>query len=192
MADGTATKPLLLLTHKMLGHTFLVLASVAVFAEIDFNHTITLGSILIALVIAGMAGFLTIRSKIATVWREEAEGERAAKERLQDALSVALAERAEFEKAQAELRHGLKNENVALQAQLQVLEAKTDLTGAVERITATSEASGERVATQLADFIKTVAGRAEERDAAIVLLLQEIRDKLPSEPIAVREIDPTG
>lgn len=179
---------LLIVVHKTLGHWIGLLAAVGVFADINFQERLTLGSIITSVIIIVIAGVFTIRARIATIWREEAEGERAAKERLQEELAAAHAERAEFEKTQAELRHELKNQIVALQAQLQVLEAKTDLTGAVERITATSEASGERVATQLADFIKTVAGRSEERDAAIVSLLQEIRDKLPSEPIDVHPI----
>lgn len=183
------TVKLLPLLYKMAGHAAYLVAGFGIVIGVDFQNKITLGSLLVAAVLIILAGIFTIRSKIATIWREEAEGERAAKERCQEELAEERERRAEFEREQQELRHALKNQVVGLEATIKVLEAKTDLSAAVEKITATSESSGQRVYDQFVQYTQNLASRAEARDGSMLSLLKEIRDKLPSEPIKVQAHD---
>lgn len=166
---------MLLLLHKSLGQATGLLATFGLFTAVDFNHTITLGSVLIAFIILAIAGVFTIRSKIATIWREEAEGERAAKERAEEALIRERGDRVVFERQQQELRHDLKNEVAGLKAQLKAVEARTDLSSA---ITAIKDMNQDSLTVSLD------AHRATQD------LLKEIRDKLPSEPIAIVPVSP--
>ncbi len=162
-------RQMLFLLHRSLGHLTGLLASLGVATAIDFNHTITLGSVLIAFIIIAIAGVFTVRSKIASIWREEAEGERAAKDRLEEMLAKERAERAHIEREQQELRHDLKGEIATYRSQLKVMEAKTDLTAALESIHMMNAA-------------------AQGRDERTHDLLIEIRDKLPDEPVTVRAV----
>ena len=184
-----AVKPLLLLTHKMLGHTMVVLAGLGVATTIDFSHEVTLGSVLIAVVIVGIAGVFTVRSKIASIWREEAEGERAAKDRLQETLDQERADRLSFEQQQQELRHSLKNEIAALGSQLKVMEARTDLTEALASIRQMNADLAESVSSAIVATMEHSAEHSMQRDKETHRLLGEIRDKLRSEPIDVREVE---
>lgn len=178
------TDALLLLAHKLLGVLAIFIATAGVFAAVDFSHTITLGSILLAVVIIIISAVFTARSKIATVWRQEAEGERARASRLEEELADERLNRAEFEKQQQELRHDLKDQISGLTAQLKVMEAKTDLTAALEAIRKINE----HTTVAVVEALHKAGLLSEQRDLATHKLLEEIRDKLPSEPIAVHEI----
>ncbi len=125
---------MLLLLYKGLGYLTGLLFSLTVIATVDLSSEITLGSILIAFIIIAVSGVFTVRSKIATIWREEAEGERASKDRLEEILANERIERTAFERQQQEVRHELKGEIAALKAQIKVMEAKTDLSVALEAI----------------------------------------------------------
>ncbi len=157
-----------------------LLASYGVVFSVDFTHTITAGSILIAFVIAIAAGAATIRSKIAAVWREEAEGQRAAKERLEETLLKERADRIRFDREQQDLRHGLKSDVAALTAQLKAMEARTDLTVALETIREMNAKLAEEVGGSIIQVLKELAHVSEDRDSAFNQLLIEIRDKLPN------------
>jgi len=179
---------LLLLAHKMLGLGTLIAATGGVLAVVDFTDKITLGSILTTFAIVAVAGIFTIRSKIATIWREEAEGERSAKERLQEELSEEKADRADFERQQQELRHDLKDQISGLRAQLKVMEAKTDLTSALDAIKQMNETAVGVISHAVTDVLERTSKLSEQRDKQTHQILGEIRDKLPSEPINVVEI----
>lgn len=125
---------MLLLLYKGLGYLTGLLFSLTVIATVDLSNEITLGSILIAFIIIAVSGVFTVRSKIATIWREEAEGERASKDRLEEILASERTERTAVERQQQELRHDLKGEIATLKAQVKVMEAKTDLSVALEAI----------------------------------------------------------
>lgn len=168
----------LLIAYKALGFSAVIVTGAGLFAAVDFNHTITLGSILIGIIIVVVAGIFTLRSKIATIWREEAEGERAAKERLEVELANERADRIEFERQQQDLRHDLKNELATCKAQLQVMEAKTDLTIALDAIHDMNEQTVTKISTAIADIF---VERSKQEHAKTHDLLREIRDKLPTE-----------
>lgn len=161
-------------------------------AAVDFSHTITLGSVLIAFIIIAISGVFTIRSKIAGIWRQEAEGERAKASRLELELAKERADRLVFERAQQELRHDLKGEVVALKAQLKAVEAKTDLTVALEAIRVMNAELAEHVSGAIMQVMKTGSQLSEDRDHRTHVLLSEIRDKLPSEPFEVHEVHHEG
>lgn len=173
-----------MLAHKTLGHFAVLVTSAGVFTAIDFTHTITLGSIVVTFVVAVVAGVFTIRSRIANIWRQEAEGERAAKERLDEELAAEKESRARFEREQQELRHGLKNKIAELKAEREVLAARTDLTVALDAIQKINEQTSESII----DAFRSGGDRSRERDETTHRLLTEIRDKLPAEPVAVRGI----
>lgn len=176
------------LAHRALGHIAMLITTAGLFTAVDFNHTITLGSILIGIVIVVIAGVFTIRSKIATIWREEAEGERAAKERLEEELAEEKASRADFEREQQEIRHNLKDELATCKAQLAVMEAKTDLTIALDAIRDMNHQTVTEISAAIAEiFIE----RSKQEHAKTHQLLGEIRDKLPSEPIEISVHDLT-
>lgn len=158
--------------YKMLGHFAIITAAVGglLADSIDFRNQITLGSVVVGVLILVVAGMITVRSKIATIWREEAEGERAAKERLQEELNEAHTERLAFEKEQQEIRHELKDKISELNAIIKVMEAKTDLTSVLEIITQNAAAT-------------------QKNHNETHKLLGEIRDKLPAEPLAVNVVE---
>jgi len=183
--DARVTDNLLLLAHKTLGTLALLVGSAGVFTAIDFSRTITLGSILIGIVIVIISALFTIRSKIATIWREEAEGERAAKERLEEQLGDEKASRAAFEREQQELRHELKGKIAELSAQLQVMEAKTDLTTALETIKEMNETSVNAIRVAITE---SFMDRSAKEHAETHKLLGEIRDKLPASPIPIVDV----
>lgn len=164
----------------MTGHAAGLVGAGGAVAAVDFRDEITVGSIIIGAVVIVIAGLFTIRAKIANVWREEAEGERAAKERVKTNLIAERADRAEFEKTQQELRHELKNEVVGLRTQLEVMEARTDLTAALESIQAMNEQTVVLIASQVSEARVVDRQASEIRDAQTHTLLEEIRDRLPA------------
>lgn len=178
---------LLPLIYKTTGHVVYLITGFSVVATIDFQDKITLGSILTTAVLISVAGLFTVRSKIANIWREEAEGERAAKERCLHEISELKAERAAFERDQQEIRHDLKDQLAAARAQIKVLESKTDLTEALGAIKDIGE-HGTAVSRELVETIGSWNEQSIVRDERTHVLLEEIRDKLPAEPITVREI----
>ncbi len=184
-----APSAVLFILYRALGQATGLLAGVGVVFSVDFNNTITTGSILIAFIIAVAAGSFTVRSKIATVWRQEAEGERAKADRLEEMLTKERADRVLLERQQQELRHDLKGEVVALKAQLKAVEAKTDLTAALEAIRQMNAALAEQLSESIVSVLRELAAVSERRDAGFHSLLTEIRDKLPNEPISVHEIN---
>lgn len=156
-------------------------------ATINFANTISLGSVLLALLGVGIAGIFTIRSRIATIWRQEAEGERASRIRVQGELAEAQAALVKSEHDQRELRHALKNEIIGLNAQLKVMEAKTDLTAALEAIHQMNEAS----TTKIVSAMDHNAVETAKRDGAMLGLLAEIRDNLtPFEQHVAKKTEP--
>lgn len=167
---------LLALAYRMLGHAAYLLAGVGSVAAVDLRNQITLASIVVTSAVIAVAGLFTIRSKIANVWREEAQGQKEKAERLADELAVALAERAAFERDQQELRHAQETQIAALTNDLKILEAKTDLTGALEAIRVMNETTIAAVASAVA----VRSGDADERDKHTHELLEEIRDRLPA------------
>jgi hypothetical protein len=181
MGQEHVTGQVLLLAYKTLGHLAVLIVGAGVFTAVDFSHTITLGSVLLAFIVIAVSGVFTVRSRIANIWRQEAEGERAAKERLQEELDEARASRALFERKQQELRHDLKDELAGLRAHIKVMEAKTDLSIALEAIQKLNERTTEAIVAAM----QNTSQLSETRDQATHQLLAEIRDKLPSEPFAV-------
>lgn len=162
--------PLLPLVYKSIGHFAFVsgIMGVILATDVNFRSQITLGSVIVGVLILVFAGTITVRSKIANIWREEAEGERAAKERLQEELTAEKLARTQFEKEQQEIRHDLKDKIAGYKAQIQVLEAKTDLTVALDAIRAVS--------------ITQTEGHHRTHQ-----LLEAIRDKMPDEPVSRSE-----
>ena len=165
--------PLLPFAHKMAGHAAGLVAGGGAVATVKFSDQITLGSIIATCAVLIVAGLVTIRSRIAKVWREEAEGEKAKAERLQADLEAERAARLEFEKQQQELRHDLKDELAGVKAANAVLEAKTDLSSALETIRQMNE-------TTVKTVTEAIAKALEERDGKIHKVLVEIRDLLPT------------
>jgi hypothetical protein len=180
---------LLPLIYRTLGHTAGLVGVAGGVAVVDFTDKITLGSIITTVVLVIIAGVFTLRAKIATIWREEAEGERAAKERCHEELLEERSNRLEFDRQQQELRHDLKGEIATLQAQLHVMETKTDLTSALAAIEQMNQAAVSSVSNAIADALGRAALLSESRDIQTHRLLEEIRDKLPDEPIAVHDVN---
>lgn len=173
--------PLLLpLVHKMAGHAAVLFAGIGGLVAVDFRDQITTGSIIVSVVIIVVAGLVTWRSKVATIWREEAEGQRAAKERVQADLAAALLERADFAREQQDLRHNLKDTIAAQTMQIRALEAKTDLTAALASIREMNEGTVAAVSSAVSAAITEGirASGSEARDVRTHELLEEIRDRM--------------
>lgn len=183
-----AASQVLALTYKVLGILTGLLAGIGLIGAVDFRGTITLGSVLLSLLVIALAAFFTIRSKIATIWREEAEGERAAKQRLEEQLALEKERRLVQDQEQQDLRHELRNELAGARAELKVMESRTDLTAALEAIKDIGE-HGTRVSRELVETIGSWNKASVERDDKTHQLLAEIRDKLPQEPFEVKDVD---
>lgn len=175
---------LLILFHKLLVQFAILITGAGLFTAIDFSHTITLGSVLIAFLVVVISGIFTVRSRIANIWRQEAEGERAAKDRLVEELAAEKLSRIEFEKEQQEIRHDLKGEIAECKALLKIAETRTDLTGALEAIKELNAHTTEAIA----ESMRSISLLSQQRDDETHNLLSEIRDKLPNEPIAIRDV----
>ncbi len=184
------TSAVLFILYRALGQFTGLLTSAGVVFAVDFNHEITLGSVLTAFIVIAIAGVFTVRSKIATIWRQEAEGERAKADRLEQELAHERADRLTFERQQQELRHDLKSELAACKASLKAMEARTDLTAALEAIRVMNADLAETVAASIVQVMKDGTRASEDRDRSTHKLLTEIRDKLPSEPFDVHEVEP--
>lgn len=169
---------LLGLFYKMAGHTGMLVAAGGALA-VDFRDQITLGSIIATATVVVLAGVFTIRSKIATVWRDEAAGEKARAYRLQGELDAERADRLAAEKEHNEIREGFR-ETIAEQVnKIHTLEARTDLTTALEAIRQMNTS----IDGSVVGAIAAATTRSEERDERILKLLEEIRDRLPPSTI---------
>lgn len=104
-----------------------------VLAQASFSNTITLGSIILGIIVLVVAALFTIRSNVASVWRQEAEGwkERAESER-HDREEREKELQAQLDQ-EREVRHGLKNELAGIRAELAIEKAKPDLSLIVEQ-----------------------------------------------------------
>lgn len=169
---------LLPLAYKISGHAAALAGSVSIVA-VTFRDEITLGSIVATSFIIAVAALFTIRGKIANVWREQAEGEKALKERAQEELAAALADRAKYERSQQEIRHELVDKVTTLELQLQAVEAKTDLSAALESIRAMNASLATEFTNQITVAMSEQGLRGEKRDGTMQRLLEEIRDRLP-------------
>lgn len=170
--------PFLPLIHKMLGHAIGLFTAGGAVAAVDFRNQVTLGSVIVAGIVLVVAGLFTIRSKIASVWREEAEGEKAKASRLEEELEAERASRVEYEKEQTEIRHELRAEIADLGAQLKVMEARTDLSAAIDAI---RDVNATVVGAVTASVSESLRG-SRDRDDRMYALLEEIRDRLPPKP----------
>lgn len=112
-------------------------------AQLEFSNTVTVGSIIVAASITVASGLFTLRNNLRSFWRGLAEEraeqieslEHTIKERdqkihdLQEQGRLDLLKLAEEQRV---LRHELKNELAAVNAQLAAERAKTDLTALIE------------------------------------------------------------
>jgi biopolymer transport protein ExbB/TolQ len=117
----------------------------SVFAQANFSGTVTLGSILLGIIVLVVAALFTIRSNVASVWRQEAEGQKAAVARERQERDEAVAEMQHQLDEEREVRHELKNELAAANALLLVERNKPDLS-----IVAETQKQTLAVLTQLA------------------------------------------
>jgi len=156
-----------LLLYKMSGIAALAFAVGGLIAAISLHD----GAIVAAAVSVVVAAWLTARSKVGAIWREDAEGQRAAKEHLQETLTAERLERVEFEKQQQLLRHDLKDEMAGIRLKLQAAEVRTDLTTALDTIR-------EMNATTVKTVTDAISKALEERDGQIHAVLVQILDQL--------------
>lgn len=126
--------------------------------QTSFSGTITLGSIILGILVLIAAGFFTIRTNVAKVWREEAEGQKERADRLQEQLD-----------AEREVRHGLKSELAASEAMLTAERAKPDLS-----VVATAQAQMMEVLTQLA----AASARADTTDSKLEQIHELVNSRL--------------
>lgn len=141
---------LLALAYKMLGHVAILSVAASVLAfDIDFRDQITLGTIITAALMVVLAGVFTVRSKVASIWRDTAEAEKARANNLEQELQSAKDRESEH-----------KAEIMKLTTERENLRVKTDLTTALEALKgiALSQAKGHEETHKL---------------------LIEIRDRLP-------------
>src|SRR5215471_475232 len=110
----------------------------ALAADLHFSDTITVGSIIVAALVIVLSGLFTLRNNLRSFWHDLAEERMAEIEALQTRLKereeeiardreAARGELAKHTEEQRTLRHELKNEIAALNAQLTVAHARTDL-----------------------------------------------------------------
>lgn len=172
------------------------LGSTSMFAQVDFSHTITLGSVILGVIVTALAGLVTIRARVGDVWRQTAEGRAERIKELElaakDAERDHIEKLATFEREQQELRHGLKDDLAACRAELTLEKAKHDLGSVIEQMntlhheamTVMHDAQGEAVASVAGAILelgsKVEAGQSELRvgQRATLDLLKEIRDAL--------------
>ena len=150
-------------------------ATVPVLIDTGFSNTITTGSLVLGLLILAAAATFTIRSNVAAVWRQQAEGwedkaknELEEKERLRHewneekaALIVKQADELESERL---LRHEIRDQLAASNAALRVceteLERRPDLSVVLESQSA------------LAGEITRLLGEIHEQQKYIMAVLQ--------------------
>ncbi len=132
---------------------FVVGASVeTVLAQANFSSTITLGSIILGIIVLVVAALFTIRSNVASVWRQEAEGWKARAEEMQLKLDE-----------EREVRHELKNELAGCRAELVIEKAKPDLSLIVEQ-------GKENYANAMRDITAMVGGIVETQNQMLDVL----------------------
>ncbi len=142
----------------------LILAGIGpstVMAEADFSGTITLGSIILGIVVLIAAGFFTIRSNVASVWRQEAEGWKENAKHEAERREAAVAEMQSQLDAEREVRHELKNDLAACQALLSIEKAKPDLSLIIET-TRENTANAMQVVTTMFDGVTANQARMLE------------------------------
>lgn len=112
----------------------------------SYHDTITLGSVVIAAVVAVLGGIFTLRNNLKSFWRdlaeERAEQIKSLEERLKTSTEALVEaqinhtkEMASFAEEQREVRHQLKTELATTKGQLEVEKAKHDFTQVFEGIT---------------------------------------------------------
>lgn len=112
-------------------------------------QSVYIGATLLGVAMFALAAFFTVRSKVAEVWRQEAEGWREKSDGLEATLTR---EREE----QRDVRHALKQEVGTMKALLAVERAKTDLSGVMELLAAESERAATR-AERIVEALEAVA-----------------------------------
>jgi len=127
------------------GFTSLGLGALAVVQGGNATSTLQVAAIVVGLVVVAVAGIFTIRSNVAKVWREQAEGEKARVATLTNDLAEARRENAEALAAAtlqhaaelAKLLHDLEEERsvrTRLDTELVELRQKTDLSVVVAKL----------------------------------------------------------
>ena len=127
------------------GFTSLGLGALAVVQGGNATSTLQVAAIVVGLVVVAVAGIFTIRSNVAKVWREQAEGEKARVATLTNDLAEARRENAEALAAAtlqhaaelAKLLHDLEEERsvrTRLDTVLVELRQKTDLSVVVAKL----------------------------------------------------------
>jgi hypothetical protein len=161
--------------------TFMAAAAgiVTIFAQTNFSNTIPLGSIILGLIVVAVAGFFTIRSNIASTWKDNYEGERVKRKQAEEDLvnmkAELLDQMASEREEQGRLRHDLKDQLATVKAQLMVAQAKTDLS-----VVMATQVEMRDVLHQLADAA-TKASRTDEKLDEVHHLVNSHRDELLAE-----------
>lgn len=130
-------------------------------SQVNFSNTITTGAILSTLVVAAIAGLFTIRSSIASTWKNNYEAEHTRcldrEKELDELRAKLLSEREE----QQILRHELKN-------QVAALKLKTDLTDHEAKETTRHE--------EIAVTLEGIRHSMAQMASAMVLLATEVKN----------------
>lgn len=134
-----------------------------VFAQANFSNTITLGSIILGIVVLVVAALFTIRSNVAKIWREEAEGWKSSALHERELREKSVLDRARELDEERDVRHALKNELAATKADLAVEKAKPDLSLIVEQ-------SKENYANAMRDITAMVTGIVETQNQMLDVL----------------------
>jgi hypothetical protein len=131
----------------------------SVLAQTNFSGTITLGSILLGIIVLVVAALFTIRSNVASVWRQEAEGYKSKADELQKQID-----------RERDVRHELKNELAAARAQLVIAESRPDLSVIVEMAT-------EHYSTAMKDVTRMFEG-VTTTQAQMLEVLQRLASRI--------------
>jgi hypothetical protein len=153
-------------------------------AETQFSPTITLGSIIVGVVVIVVSGLFTIRSNVAKIWRETAEGERERGDQLEQKLKQQEEIHLEEKKAlndqiirereeQQTIRHDMRNELATITLQLDAEKAKPDLSMILAQ-------SKEQYAQAMIELTKLIAG-VTENQREILKTLVIIQERLNGE-----------
>ncbi len=127
------------------------------YAALKFGQTVSVTAIVVAAGVVVLGGVFTLRNNMRSFWRDLAEERKVQVEvleaevresatkllEMQHAASEAALEQAAEQK---EIRHALKTENATLVHQLQLEQAKHDLSAVTERLTALEELAITRAA----------------------------------------------
>ena len=109
-------------------------------AETRFSNTITLGSIILALLVMIVAGYGAVRSQIAKNYRESWQSEKDLRLEKEEALARCHEQMSVEREEQRAVRHQLKDDLATAKAQIAVLETRTDFTAYEQRAVARNEA----------------------------------------------------